>query len=104
MDTRFHRNPRYQNDVVVIAIDANPPDQSNPAGVQTFCEHIGATFTIGTEDLSTTTYASFVANYKGLNPFPVDIVVGKDGMITYISREYDGDGMQRAVDAALAAP
>jgi hypothetical protein len=30
-------------------------------------------------------------------------VVGRDGLITYISREYDPEGLLAAVEAALSA-
>ena len=103
MDTRFNRNPKYKDKVVVVGIDPWPsPDMSDPMGVQTFTQHVGATFQIGLEDLSTPTYNAFVANFKGLNPFPVDIIVGKDGNIAYISREYDGEALTAAIDAEIA--
>jgi hypothetical protein len=53
-------------------------------------------------DPSTQTYSALTQNYKGSNPFPVDVVIGKDGVITYIAREYDPDGITAAVEAALA--
>lgn len=93
---------KYQDQgVVVAAIDANG---DAPEGVQDFVKNMGLTYNVGLEDESTKTYAAFTeSNFKGANPFPVDIVVGKDGKIVYIAREYDPDGIVAAVEAALAA-
>jgi len=85
--------------VQVVAIDANGDAMD---GVQRFVEDLGTTYPIGLEDESTKTYEAFVKNYKGANPFPVDVVVGRDGKIAYISREYDPEGLTAAVEAALA--
>ncbi len=60
------------------------------------------TYPVGLEDPSTRTCAALTQNFKGSNPFPVDVVVGKDGIITDIAREYDPDGITAAVEAALA--
>jgi hypothetical protein len=54
------------------------------------------------EDTSTPTYEAFVEQFKGANPFPVDVVVGKDGRVRYVAREYDPEGLIAAVEEALA--
>jgi hypothetical protein len=69
-------------------------------GVQKFVKNLGVEFPVGLED--TTNYLSYAANYKGPNPFPVDIIVGKDGKIAYIAREYDPDAMTAMVEKLLA--
>ena len=93
---------QYQDQgVVVAAIDANGDAAE---GVQEFVKNMRITYPIGLEDTSTKTYEAFTGtNFKGANPFPVDIVVGKDGKIVYVAREYDPDGIVAAVEAALAA-
>jgi peroxiredoxin len=85
--------------VEVVAINANGDSAD---GVQEFVEHLGTTYPIGLEDTSTKTYEALVENFKGANPFPVDVVVGKDGTIRYIAREYDPEGLEEAVLTALA--
>jgi peroxiredoxin len=85
--------------VEVVAIDANGDALD---GVSEFVKNLGTTFTIGLEDPSTKTYEALVENFKGANPFPVDVVVGTDGKIRYIAREYDPEGLVAAVEAALA--
>jgi peroxiredoxin len=90
---------KYGNKVEVIAINANGDAVD---GVQRFVSNLHVTYPVGLEDPSTKTYSALTQNYKGSNPFPVDVVIGKDGIITYIAREYDPDGIAAAVDAALA--
>ena len=90
---------KYGDAITVVAIDANGDAMD---GVQSFVKNFHATYSIGLEDPSTATYKALVNTFKGANPFPVDVVVGKDGTISYISREYDPDSIFEAIDAALA--
>ena len=99
MEERIWKQFKDQG-VQVVAID---PNGDEPEGAKAFVSHSGATYPIGLEDKETPTYKGFVANFKGLNPYPVDIVVGKDGMVTYVSREYDPAALEAAVESALAA-
>ncbi|MBK6769749.1 MAG: hypothetical protein IPG72_12200 [Ardenticatenales bacterium] len=85
--------------VVVAAID---PNGDSADGVQAWSSSSGVTYPIGLESPDTPTYKALVKNFKGLNPYPVDVVVGRDGTIAYISREYDPDGLLAAVEAELA--
>ena len=48
------------------------------------------------------TYKRLTQNFAGTNPFPVDVIVGKDGRIEYIAREYDPDAMTEILDRLLA--
>jgi hypothetical protein len=50
----------------------------------------------------TKNYVSLTQAFQGLNPFPVDVVVGKDRKIAYIAREYDLAGLTAAIEAELA--
>jgi len=90
---------KYGDKVEVIAINANGDAID---GVQRFVSALHVTYPVGLEDPSTKTYSALTQNYKGSNPFPVDVVIGKDGVITYIAREYDPDGITAAVETALA--
>ena len=90
---------KYGDKVEVIAINANGDAMD---GVQRFVSNLHVTYPVGLEDPSTKTYSALTRIYKGSNPFPVDVVIGKDGVITYIAREYDPDGITAAVEAALA--
>lgn len=99
---------KYQDKgVVVVGIDpggragiSGGASTDDIGGLQKFISNIHATFPIGVEE--TKNYLAFIQNYKGLNPFPVDVIVGKDGKIVYIAREYDPDVMLKTVEAELA--
>jgi hypothetical protein len=58
-------------------------------------------FPLGLEEGSPT-YGAIVSNFRGPNPFPVDVIVDKDGIIRYATHEYDPDGMVEVVERLLA--
>lgn len=70
------------------------------AGVQRYTSNLQVTYPIGIE--VTKNYVALTQAFQGLNPFPVDVVVGKDGRIAYIAREYDMAGLTAAIEAELA--
>ena len=89
--------------VEIVAIDSHDNTvEGGMEGVQDYMGRFGSTHPVGLESPDTPTYAELVKQYKGANPFPVDVVVGKDGLIKYITREYDPDGLEAAIEAALA--
>jgi len=98
MEDRIWKKYKDQG-VEVVAIDANGDAVD---GVQRFVQDMRTTYPIGLEDESTKTYEALTANYKGANPFPVDVVVGRDGKIAYVAREYDPEGIIAAVEAEIA--
>ena len=65
-----------------------------------FREQAGVTFPIGrTADNS---YSSFrAAGDASISPFPLDVVIDKQGAIRYISREYEPAQLQTVIEAAL---
>lgn len=83
----------------MIAIDAH--DGLEDIGqVQQFCENLGVTYDVGLEQSQT--YESITQNFEGLNPFPVDVIIDRNGTIAYISREYDPDAMTEIIEELLA--
>jgi hypothetical protein len=90
---------KYGDQVLVVAIDANGDSVD---GVQRFVSNLHVTMAVGLEDPTTKTYTALTQSYKGANPFPVDVVVGKNGQIAYVAREYDPDGITGAIEAELA--
>lgn len=98
MQDRFHSKYGEQG-LVVAAVDPNGDD---PAGVREFVKNSGATFPIGLEDPETATYKALIRNYRGLNPYPLDVVVGKDGNVAYVGREYDPAALTAVIEAELA--
>lgn len=69
-------------------------------GVQRFIQKLGITYPVGLED--TGNYLRFAENFRGSNPFPVDIVVDRNGTIVYIAREYDPAALSAAIEKLLA--
>ena len=70
------------------------------AGVQRFTDKLGVTFPAGVED--TGSYRRFAENFRGSNPFPIDVIVDRDGTIAYIAREYDPEAMDTVIERLLA--
>lgn len=84
---------------MVVALDAH--DTTEQIGqVQQFIDNLGVTYDVGIE--TSGTYTSLVQNFAGLNPFPVDVLIGKDGRIRYITREYDPYAMTEIIEQLLA--
>jgi hypothetical protein len=73
------------------------------AGVQAYVEGLDlALLPVGIE--TTSHYREWTANYTGANPFPIDIIVDKRGIIRYVAREYDAPTMHTVVQQLLAEP
>ena len=56
----------------------------------------GLTFPITIDGANS--YSSFDAG-PGISPFPLDVVVGKDGKIAWLSRQYDAAALAGAIEA-----
>jgi peroxiredoxin len=98
LEARFWQ--KYKDHGLVM-VSLNAHDGEERAGeVLQYAENIRVTFPLGLE--KTRTYAALTQNFAGLNPFPVDVVVGKDGRIAYIAREYDPDALVEIIDKLLA--
>jgi peroxiredoxin len=98
VEARFWRKYRDRG-LVVVSLNAH--DSSEQVGqVQQYVEHLRLTFPVGLEQSST--YKRLTQNFAGTNPFPVDVIVGKDGRIEYIAREYDPDAMTDVLERLLA--
>lgn len=76
------------------------PSTDDLAGVGEFTAKMGVTYPVGLEE--TSNYPAFAENYRGANPFPVDIIVDRNGMIRYIAREYDPVAMSEVIEQLLA--
>ena len=71
------------------------------AGVQAYVENLDVSLLpIGLEE--TAHYTEWTANYTGANPFPIDIIVDKQGIVRYVAREYDAPTMHTIVQELLA--
>ena len=47
-------------------------------------------------------YLRFAGNFRGSNPFPIDVIVDCDGTIVYVAREYEPEGMYAVIERLLA--
>lgn len=90
---RFYEKYRDEG-LEVVGLNAH--DKMEQIGqVDDYRTNLGITFPLGIEQ--TKTYAALQENFAGLNPFPTDVIVGPDGRIEYVAREYDPE----AIDATL---
>lgn len=99
MEQRFWQN--YQSEgLVVLGIDPDEEDYTQIPELENFCETLGVTYPIGVEE--TATYEMFGSAFAGTNPYPVDVIVDKQGIIRYVAREYDPAAMQAVIEELLA--
>jgi hypothetical protein len=99
MEQRFWQGYADEG-VVMLGIDPDAEDYTQLPEVENFCETLGVTYPVGVEE--TSTYELFGSAFAGTNPYPVDVIVDKQGIIRYVAREYDPAAMQRVVDELLA--
>jgi peroxiredoxin len=84
----------------LVMVSLNAHDAEERVGeVHQYADNIRVTFPLGLE--KTQTYAAVTQNFVGFNPFPVDVVVGKDGKIAYIAREYDPNALVAVIEKLL---
>ena len=105
-DTEIAFWQEYRDDgLKVIAINANTLDVNDIPGLTAYVEWLGPpTYPIATEVPGQGTYAEITASYEGSNPFPVNIIIDKQGIIRYIAREYDPFTMDAVIQELLAEP
>lgn len=86
----------------VVALDPDTDDIAQYTNVVDYVSYLGnLTYPVGIESVSSN-YAAIAAAYQGSNPFPVDILVGKDGTVRYIAREYDPQSIGEMIPDLLA--
>lgn len=80
----------------------NPRESADDiALVEQYADALQVTFDVGMESA---TYTAALENFPGGNPFPLTIIVGRDGIVRYIAKETDVDQMTQVIEAALAEP
>jgi peroxiredoxin len=97
LEARFWQKYKDRG-LVMVALNAHDTEE-RVGEVHQYADNIRVTFPLGLE--KTRTYAALTQNFAGLNPFPVDVIVGKDGKIAYIAREYDPDALVKTIDKLL---
>lgn len=98
IEARFWQKYRDRG-LVVVALNAH--DSIEQVGqVEDYVNHLRLSYRLGIEQSGT--YKRLTQNFAGTNPFPVDVIVGRDGQIAYIAREYDPDAMTDVIERLLA--
>jgi hypothetical protein len=88
-----------------IAIDPDSDDYLDPGAVAAFVANQGVNFQVAVQETAITpTYSTIEGIYDGANPYPVDILIDKQGIIRYVSREYDPVAIDDMIQTLLAEP
>ncbi len=94
----------YADDgLVAIGLDPDADDYLAPESVAAFVANQGVYFPIAVQETAETpTYSEIEGIYDGSNPYPVDILVDKQGVIRYVAREYDPVALESKIQELLA--
>ena len=92
--------PLQSQGVSVIGIDQGGLMGGDTAAiVNQFIAQTGITFPVGWD--ATGSYFAFPTAGQ-ISPFPLDVVVDRDGTVAYINREYDAEGLRQVVEQLAA--
>lgn len=69
------------------------------ATVRAFRDQTGVTFPLLRGD---TTYNMYGRSDGSISPYPVDVIVDRDGVVRYLRHEFDGQAMGAALEQLLA--
>jgi hypothetical protein len=92
--------PYASQGLSVIALNPYDPDALNVGGLEEYLTYLDVAYPVGVE--TNATYDAFALMYQGSNPYPIDIIVGRDQTIRYIGRELDIPAMEAIIQEALA--
>ena len=67
--------------------------------VEGFLDQTGVTFPVGWD--ATGSYFEYPTD-AAISPFPLDVVVDRQGRIAYVSREYDAEELRQIVEQLVA--
>lgn len=70
-----------------------------PQTVENFREQTGVTFPLLLDD---TTKSKYAFPDGVISPYPIDVIVDKQGTIRYLRHEYDPAAMTEVIEALLA--
>lgn len=63
-----------------------------------FREQTGVTFPLLLGD---TTFSQYASVEPGISPYPLDVILDREGRVRYLRREFDGDAMIATIDQLL---
>jgi hypothetical protein len=99
MDEAFFQ-PYGAQGLSVVALNSDDRDALDVGGMEEWLQYLEVSYPVGYE--TSATYEALAAIYQGSNPYPLDIIVGRDQTIRYIGREYDVPTMEAIIQEALA--
>lgn len=86
--------------VVVLGLSGSGLFGSESAStIASFIEQTGVSFPIVRGD---STYFDYANPDGAISPYPLDVIIDRDGTITYLRHEFDGDAMVAEIDRLLA--
>lgn len=92
--------PYADQGLQIVALDADDNEAANPQEVWDYIAYMNLSFPMGID--TGPTYSTLEAVYDGGNPFPVDILIDKAGVIRYVAREYDPEAIAELIPELLA--
>lgn len=94
--------PYASQGLSVVGLNPYDSDALDIGGLEEYLQYLDVSYPIGIE--TNGTYDALTAIYQGSNPYPLDIIVGRDQTIRYIGRELDIPAMELVIQQALAEP
>lgn len=73
--------------------------QESTSTLASFVEQTGISFPVLRND---DTYFDYATPDGAISPFPLDVIVDRDGTIVYLRHEFDVDAMTTTIDQLLA--
>jgi hypothetical protein len=67
--------------------------------VNQFIDQTGITFPVGWD--ASGSYFAY-AGGESVSPFPLDVVVDRNGIVAYVNRQYDPEGLKQVVEQLAA--
>lgn len=83
----------------MLAVNSDSMGNDDAATVQAFVDQTQITFAAGIELSSS--YTTLRAAVDSISPYPLDMIVDKDGNIAYLAGEYDPDAMTAVMETLL---
>ena len=97
---RIFAQPYAAQGLKVIALNPYDSDALDIPGLEEYLQYLTVSYPIGVE--TNATYDALAAIYAGSNPYPIDVIIGKDQTIRYVGRELDIPTMDAIIQQALA--
>lgn len=95
LETRLWQ-PLRDHGVTVVGVGTGGLyGQDTPEQLQRFVDQTQVTFPVGLDRIGS--YGRFPRS-GSISPFPLDVVVDREGRIAYVSREYDAEALEEVVN------